>query len=343
MPVPKAPLQEPEITEMVDIEVSRIDGVATAANGFPILLMKSLDVEKDVNPQGGVDEKPDIDQAEQVLVLLARLIEAEAREMAVGNWDESSDIGLLSEAVSLMRLFRAMEEHGDEDDGEPIYKGSVQVTEDDLRTFLAKRKVSTSERKRLAGEGKALSDGSYPIENTEDLKNAAILARSGHGNVADAKKLIAKRAKELGVPNPLASDTAKDTAEPEATEETEATEVAEKETETSEAEKPQEDAPEEVSEVVKSAIADAVKPLEEANRELRDELAVLKATPIPGGPALTVPPSMRGNRAESETLAEISRLEKAIDQTRGDPELSKYYKDKLSEVRKGLKPAPNLS
>src|SRR5581483_5782856 len=45
MPVPTAPAQEPTITEMTDIEVDRIDGVHTAANGFPILLMKSVDAE----------------------------------------------------------------------------------------------------------------------------------------------------------------------------------------------------------------------------------------------------------------------------------------------------------
>ena len=51
----------------------------------------------------------------------------------------------------------------------------------------------------MAKEGKALSDGSYPIGDAEDLKNAATLAASGHGNVSAAKALIRKRAKELGV------------------------------------------------------------------------------------------------------------------------------------------------
>ena len=44
---------------------------------------------------------------------------------------------------------------------------------------------------------------SYPIENAGDLDNAAILARSGHGDVAAARRLIARRAGELGVANPL--------------------------------------------------------------------------------------------------------------------------------------------
>lgn len=66
-----------------------------------------------------------------------------------------------------------------------------------------KRDIDTATRRRLAKEGKALPDGSYPIDSVEDLHNAAVLARSGHGDVAAAKRLIARRAKELGVPNPL--------------------------------------------------------------------------------------------------------------------------------------------
>ena len=73
-----------------------------------------------------------------------------------------------------------------------------------------KRDIDTATRRKLASEHKALPDGSYPIANTEDLHNAAVLARSGHGNAAGAKRLIARRAKELGVANPL--DDSKDEA-----------------------------------------------------------------------------------------------------------------------------------
>ena len=72
-----------------------------------------------------------------------------------------------------------------------------------------KRRISQAERKRIAREGNAVvnPDGhiSYPIENTEDLHNAAVLARTGHGDVEAARRLIARRAKELGVKNPLES------------------------------------------------------------------------------------------------------------------------------------------
>ena len=82
-----------------------------------------------------------------------------------------------------------------------------------------KRDVSTAERRSLADQGDALPDGSYPIHNTGDLHNAAHLARTGHGDAEGAKRLIARRARELGVANPLDDDdstskgTVTDTAE----------------------------------------------------------------------------------------------------------------------------------
>ena len=68
---------------------------------------------------------------------------------------------------------------------------------------IYKRDIDTATRRRLAADGKALPNLSYPIENAGDLDNAATLARSGHGDVAAASRLIARRARELGVANPL--------------------------------------------------------------------------------------------------------------------------------------------
>ena len=79
----------------------------------------------------------------------------------------------------------------------------------DAEAEIYKRDVNTAERRSLASQGNALSNGSYPIANTGDLGNAAHLAATGHGDVEGAKKLIARRAKELGVANPLDSDESK--------------------------------------------------------------------------------------------------------------------------------------
>ena len=59
--------------------------------------------------------------------------------------------------------------------------------------------ISQADRMKAAKAGNALPDGSYPIRNTKELHSAAVLAASGHGDVDAAKKLIRKRAKELGV------------------------------------------------------------------------------------------------------------------------------------------------
>lgn len=72
-----------------------------------------------------------------------------------------------------------------------------------------KRDIDTGTRRQLAAEGKALPDGSYPIQDAGDLHNAAVLARSGHGNADAASRLIARRARELGVPNPMDDSNSK--------------------------------------------------------------------------------------------------------------------------------------
>ena len=71
------------------------------------------------------------------------------------------------------------------------------------------RDFSQGRRQELAAHGHALSDGSYPIPDKDALRRAAILARSGHGNVSGARALIARRAEELGVANPLDSSDPK--------------------------------------------------------------------------------------------------------------------------------------
>jgi hypothetical protein len=60
------------------------------------------------------------------------------------------------------------------------------------------REFKQKERKDLADKGKALPDGSFPIKNAQDLKNAIRLAGNSKDSAA-AKRHIKKRAKELGL------------------------------------------------------------------------------------------------------------------------------------------------
>lgn len=77
--------------------------------------------------------------------------------------------------------------------------GNTQLSDDDrgeLRIYLS---VSQSERDKAHTEGNSLPDKSYPINNKKQLRSAAVLAASGHGDAKAAKALIRRRAKDLGV------------------------------------------------------------------------------------------------------------------------------------------------
>ena len=76
----------------------------------------------------------------------------------------------------------------------------------------ASRTFTAADRRRNAQAGNALPDGSFPIPDADALRRAAILARSKKGNWKAARRLIARRAKELGVGNPLVSDDDTDDA-----------------------------------------------------------------------------------------------------------------------------------
>lgn len=70
--------------------------------------------------------------------------------------------------------------------------------EPDYEDGFNKREFSTARRKELAGSGAALPDGSYPIVNEQDLKNAI----HAYGRAKDkekAKRHIIARAKTLGL------------------------------------------------------------------------------------------------------------------------------------------------
>lgn len=58
------------------------------------------------------------------------------------------------------------------------------------------REISPEQRRKLADEGKALPDGSFPIENEEDLKNA-IQSIGRASDPEKARAFIKKRAREL--------------------------------------------------------------------------------------------------------------------------------------------------
>ena len=65
--------------------------------------------------------------------------------------------------------------------------------------------LDTAERQKLADQGKALPDGSFPIRNREDLKDA-IRSYGRANDKAEAKRWITRRARELNAGKDLPED-----------------------------------------------------------------------------------------------------------------------------------------
>ena len=138
-------------------------------------------------------------------IVETRLREAEARADLVENLITAA--GVLSEAGI----------HPDHPDCQRLFHEIIRLPgEDAMRERVLREAASapTSEagksytdaaRQHLAKEGKALPDGSYPIVNVADLKNA-IQAIGRAKNVAAAKAHIIKRAKALDATDALPDD-----------------------------------------------------------------------------------------------------------------------------------------
>jgi hypothetical protein len=109
-----------------------------------------------------------------------RPVPVEVTYRAIGGYDNEDDA------------------YGDLDDNEDDAYGDL---DDDEVSLLAigMTRLDTEHREKLADKGKALPDGSYPIANVGDLKNA-IQAIGRAKDPAKAKRHIKKRARELGHP-----------------------------------------------------------------------------------------------------------------------------------------------
>lgn len=77
--------------------------------------------------------------------------------------------------------------------------------QDLIMKSVNKHYFSEGERKKLAKEDEAMPDGSFPIRNTQDLKDA-IRSVGRAKDPAAAKRWIKKRAKELGKESLLPED-----------------------------------------------------------------------------------------------------------------------------------------
>lgn len=191
----------------------------------------------------------------------------------------------------------------------------------DSRTFTA------DQRSKQADQGNALPDGSYPIPDADALRRAAILARSKHGNYKAARRLIARRAKELGVANPLKggkSDTAGKSvlADQEQSVNTDGAGSGKQTESLSKAD---------VKKLVAAAVTEATEGAKAEIESLRAELAKVKATPIPGGPVMSIAMPPQGAPKADDRAAKAAQY-RAQAETVMDPELAERYRQAARQL-----------
>ena len=98
-------------------------------------------------------------------------------------------------------------EHEEREDTTKAGRAAPAKPRAPAKPAVAKRNFSTEERKRLAKEGKALPDGSYPIVTKRDVENAVkAFGRSNPGDRGRVKRHIERRARALGATDMLPED-----------------------------------------------------------------------------------------------------------------------------------------
>lgn len=195
-----------------DIQPGEVSLVKRGANRRRFLLAKSGEVEFDETIAKVLDE-PAKDESAWL----------EAVEKAGGD-DEVAHV-----AATIARAWEAlpaeirkavkpqmddMEDENSNDDGDDAGDENGDGSQDDDELLKAaqeyetvlKRDFSDDERKKLADSGAALPNGSYPIENTSDLRNAVHAIGRGKAPHAQIKAHIIARAKALGAENELPDD-----------------------------------------------------------------------------------------------------------------------------------------
>lgn len=162
-----------EITELEKFEPTRVDGVKTPANGFPILMMKSVVPAAEGDPVAQKDASADCGCAPDC-------------GCRVGASASAKPAGAHKSAYAKLGKQVA--------DGEAWPDGT-----------LAKL-VSADQRRAYADQGVAMPSGDFPIPDKGHLKSAIGHWSGYKGDKAAAKKHIIKRAKKLGLTRLLPDD-----------------------------------------------------------------------------------------------------------------------------------------
>jgi len=143
------------------------------------------------------------------------------------------------------------------------------------------------------------------------------------GEEYNAENLAGEATKETPAATPV-TETQKETGVPENQNDDKTSETPESQEST--------EVVKSAAELVDEAVAKAVEPLQEVIKGLEGEMAALKSTPIPGGPAITSTQAPSG-AAKSEAASQAAyfdRLAKSVT----DRDLIRYYEEKAAEARK---------
>lgn len=133
----------------------------------------------------GADDEDDLRELAEIIADMIEQMEGEEGE---GEEEEPED---------------GMEE---EMEDEAPSEDTMDVPEEEIEEDIEEKREFTSEqREEMAGEGTAMPDGSFPIANEEDLRNA-IQAHGRAKDIEKAKAHIKKRARALGLEDLIPSE-----------------------------------------------------------------------------------------------------------------------------------------
>ena len=123
--------------------------------------------------------------------------------------DDEEDLRELAEIIADMIEQMGGEEEADEEmesDEEFPSEDTMDVPEEEIEEDVEKKRAfSAEQREEMAGEGTAMPDGSFPIANEADLRNA-IQAHGRAKDIEKAKAHIKKRARALGLTDLIPSE-----------------------------------------------------------------------------------------------------------------------------------------
>jgi hypothetical protein len=344
---------EDEVTEFELIEVESIKAVPMGANGFPHLIMKGVAAERQPGPagpagpaepsavdlavkavtRGKIDEAPDIDLGQQIMVLLGKAIANEADEIAAGSYGETCDVDLLNNAASMINCWIARESAPAQQgawDGVVMASAALSEAVKAAMSSADQNDLPDSAFAYIEDGGKKDADGKttprskrhFPVHDKAHAENAlARLSSSPFGDKAKAK--VHAAAKKFGI---KVSDDAGKSA------------VAEGETAVDT------DQDGTIAKAVEEAVAKATAPSEgritqaeerAAKAEQRvDQLEkLIKSTPVPGGPVLSANARPPGAvTAGSEDLAAKAALYRAKADAATDPGDREGYRQLARET-----------